>query len=257
MSKYFRARIKENRKLNKDHNLLILTPLTPIKEPEPGQFYMIGMGREEYDPLLKRPFSPLSSSPESIQILYRIRGRGTLIMSNMGEGSVLDILGPLGNAYPMPARNHIPLVIAGGIGIASLFSLSKKLSKRAYIFYGARKRNELLLMDELKNFAKELFISTNDGSVGEKCDITDILKRFLNSQSYLSDKFLLYLCGPKPMLKAILEIIKDRKINAYVSMEENMACGIGACLGCAVKTVKGYKMVCKEGPVFPIEEIVW
>jgi len=217
---------------------------------------MIGM-EGDYDPLLKRPFSLFRRTAEGLQILYRIKGRGTALLRNMGEGSVIDVLGPLGNSYPDMAKKYTPLIVAGGIGIASVFSLVETLGERARIFYGARSESEFLLLEELKKCPGELHVTTDDGSCGEKGCITDTVRSFLAVTSSPSALYSLYACGPKPMLEALWSMVKGREIPTYVSMEENMACGIGACLGCVVRTVDGHKRVCKEGPIFSIDEIVW
>ncbi|HAM50382.1 MAG TPA: hypothetical protein DCP92_06675 [Nitrospiraceae bacterium] len=256
MSRYFKAKIAENKQLQKEHNLLTLIPLAPIKEPEPGQFYMIGM-EGDYDPLLKRPFSLFRRTAEGLQILYRIKGRGTALLRNMGEGSVIDVLGPLGNSYPITAKRYTPLIVAGGIGIASLFSLAERFGEDARIFYGVRSESEFLLLEELKKCVGELYVTTDDGSCGERGCVTDTVRSFLSDNTSQNAQYSVYACGPRPMLGALWSMVKGRGIPTYVSMEENMACGIGACLGCAVKTVDGHKRVCKEGPVFSIDDIVW
>ena len=256
LSRYFRAKITENRPIHKEHNLLTLHPFTSIHEPMPGQFYMVGV-EGDYDPLLKRPFGLLRRTDGGFQILYRIRGRGTALLRNMGEGTVVDVLGPLGNSYPTPEEDQTPVVVAGGIGIASLFPLIEHLAGRCHVLYGARNCHELFLMEELRTLSKELLISTDDGSQGERGPIVGLLHGLLSRQTSAKAKLVLYACGPRPMLRAVREAVRQGGITAYVSMEENMACGIGACLGCVVKTVNGHKRVCKEGPVFPIEEIVW
>jgi dihydroorotate dehydrogenase electron transfer subunit len=257
LSRYFKAEIKENRPLNAGHKLLSLINLEQMNEPLPGQFYMLGIGEKGFDPLLKRAFCFFKRTEEGFQILYRIKGRGTSILAGMKQGAVIELLGPLGNSYPVPASRHIPIIIAGGIGIASVFPLIEKLSKRSYVFYGARTKDELLMLEELKGVSRLLELCTDDGSLGEKGTVTDSLKKFLAPDSSLLTTHIIYACGPAPMLKAVSDIAADQKIKGYVSLEENMACGVGACVGCVVKTTKGYKRVCKEGPVFPIEEIVW
>jgi len=245
---------------------------------------MLGIS-DSFDPLLRRPFSIFRKTSEGFQFLYEIRGKGTMMMKGLRPDTVMNVLGPLGNGYPEPEDNKISLLVAGGVGIASLFSLAEALGKRAYIFYGARARDVLIMLDTLKGLTDELFISTDDGSMGKKGTVIDALDDFLTHHSSASggliSRYMLYACGPKPMLVALSRIVFEKGIKGYVSVEENMACGFGACLGCAVrvrsqkskvksKRVKDlnsalgtqhsaltYKMVCKEGPVFPIEEIVW
>lgn len=256
MSKYLKAEIKENTPINKSHNLLVLNTSDISDEPLPGQFYMIGSDNS-YDPLLKRPFSIFKKAKSEIQFLYRIKGKGTKKMRQMKKGDTIHLIGPLGKGYPMPDKNLKPVIIAGGIGIASLYPLIEKLNGNVSFIYGAKTKDDLLMLQELKNIVKELFLSTDNGSVGEKGTVIDVLDRLLTRYSTLDTRHLLYACGPPKMLEAVSKIALEKGIKGYISLEENMACGVGACLGCAVKTKKGFERVCKEGPVFRIEEIVW
>ncbi|MDP2276856.1 MAG: dihydroorotate dehydrogenase electron transfer subunit, partial [Nitrospirota bacterium] len=245
MSKYIRAKITENSPANKGHNLLVLSPDDIPQRSLPGQFYMIGTDFS-YDPLLKRPFSIFreASSAEGgeLQFLYRIKGKGTKLLKEMRKGETVNLLGPLGNGYPMPGKNLTPVLVAGGIGIASLFPLAEKLLGNIHFFYGARTKNELLMLNELKGLVKkELIISTNDGSEGTQGTVVDVLNNFLTSHFSLLTSHLIYACGPSPMLEAVSKFAAENEIKGYISMEENMACGVGACLGCTVKTKNGYK----------------
>ena len=224
--------------------------------PLPGQFYMIEVNRGN-DPLLKRAFSLFKRTSDGFQLMYRIQGRGTRLLKEMKRDDALEVMGPLGNHYPVPSEEQIPLVIAGGIGLASIHPFLYAHHGRAVVFYGARSVDEIFYLDELKFISKNVFISTDDGSMGTKGNIVDVLDNYLSSNVTGSKNFVLYACGPHPMLKAVSHVAASRGIRAYVSMEERMACGLGACLGCVVKTKTGFKRVCKEGPVFNSEEIVW
>ncbi len=217
--------------------------------PKPGQFYMLQVGKT-YDPLLKRPFCIFKREGNVIQFVYRIRGKGTRLLSNCKKGDIIQAIGPLGNSYPAPKKDFI--AVAGGIGIASLFPLLERFKNKAFLFYGARTKNELVMINKAKSLAKKIFTTTDDGSIGQKGLITDVLNDFLENRT-----MPVYAGGPMPMLQKVSDIVAGRGIECYASLEEHMACGVGACLGCVVKTVSGYKRVCKEGPVFPIEEIVW
>ena len=256
MSRYFRAQIKENRPLHENHNLLSLVNLDEMTEPSPGQFYMVGSGRG-YDPLLKRAFSLFRRIPGGLQLLYRVRGKGTSLLSSMKEGEVLDLIGPLGNSYPLPREDQTPVVIAGGIGIASVFFLAERLSRSCHVFYGARMEDELFLAGELGGVYENLVLCTDDGSCGIKGTVVDVLRDFMGRRSGVSGMPVVYACGPTPMLKGIAETAVSLGLEGYISLEENMACGVGACLGCVVKTKSGYKRVCKEGPVFEVSEVLW
>lgn len=174
------------------------------------------------------------------------------MLREMKKGEALSVLGPLGSSYPMPPKGKTPLIVAGGIGIASLFPLIEKLKGKAVVLYGARNKSELLMLKEVKALAGTLHTCTDDGSCGKKGMVTGLLKG-INGGSHI-----IYACGPKAMLKAVALEAAKRCVSGYVSLEENMACGVGACLGCAVKTVlSGYERVCKEGPVFKMEDIEW
>lgn len=226
------------------------------EEPLPGQFYMIEVNRGN-DPLLKRAFSLFRRTSDGFQLLYRIKGRGTSLLREMKKESTLEVLGPLGCHYPVPSKEQVPFVIAGGIGIASVFPFLHAQKGRALVFYGARSGDEIFMLDELRAMSSEVYISTDDGSRGTKGNIVDLLDRFLADKKVDISRYVLYACGPHPMLKAVSRVAASRRITAYISMEEYMACGLGACLGCVVKTKTGYKRVCKEGPVFNSAEIEW
>jgi dihydroorotate dehydrogenase electron transfer subunit len=263
LSRAFRAEIRENLPLNANHNLLSLRNLDPMDEPRSGQFYMLEVSRG-LDPLLKRAFSLFRKTDEGFQILYRIKGKGTSLLREMKEGTVIEVLGPLGNGFPLPAQEEHPLIIAGGVGIASVFSLAETLPKRAVI-YGAKVQEELFMTADLGRILEEagdldaghgVVLCTDDGSCGIRGTVADVLNDFLNKGT-MAGRPVIYACGPHPMLETIATIAASHKVKAYVSLEEHMACGIGACLGCVTKTKTGYKRVCKEGPVFDAAEIQW
>jgi len=257
LNRLFKATVTDNKQIKKDHYLLTLQPLKKINRPEPGNFFMLAVD-SSLDPLLKRPFSIHRWLGHDFQILYRIAGRGTGILSKRRAGDLLDVIGPLGNEFP-PAKTHDKIIlIAGGLGIAPIFSLAEKLKKkRPLLFYGARTKEELLCIDELKSLGIEPVITTNDGTLGYKGVITDILKKFLTQNLKLKTQNCIYACGPKPMLMALSLLARKYDLKGYMALEQNMACGLGTCLGCVVNTIDGFKRVCKEGPVFSIDEIVW
>jgi dihydroorotate dehydrogenase electron transfer subunit len=256
LSRYFKAQVIGNFPLNDNNNLLTLRPLEPVIGPKPGQFYMIEVS-DSYDPILKRPFCCLRRTPETLQFLYTVRGKGTALMREFRKEHVINIIGPLGNGYPEPPEGYTPVVIAGGTGIVSLFSLIEKNFDSSYVIYGAKTKDDLLMLNELGKQGIRLTACTDDCSYGEDGKVNEIFMKFLTSHESLHASCMLYVCGPRPMLKKVAGIARDYGIKGYASLEENMACGFGACLGCSVKTVHGYQRVCKEGPVFPLEEIEW
>jgi dihydroorotate dehydrogenase electron transfer subunit len=265
LSRLFKAAVTDNRQLIKNHYLLTLQPLKKIKKPRPGNFFMLSVDNG-LDPLLKRPFSIYRSASGELQFIYRIVGKGTNILSKRKAGDALEVIGPLGNNFPVKKTQKNVVLIAGGLGIAPIFSLAetvappppkKRKDTSPLLFYGARTKKEVLCTDELKRTGIDPIISTDDGTIGKKGNIVNVLKKFIAHNSSHITRYSFYACGPEPMLKALSPLAEKYKLNIHVALEQNMACGLGTCLGCVVKTRTGYKRVCKEGPVFPIEEIVW
>lgn len=256
MSEIFKATIKENKPLTENHFLLTLHPLIDISTPQPGQFFMLSVD-ESLDPLLKRPFSLHRFINGDIQILYRVVGKATKILKEKKPGDVMEVLGPLGNGFPQNIKKDARIIFAaGGMGVAPILALADSYSEhKPLLFYGARTEKELLCIDEFRALGIEPAISTDDGSSGKKGNIITDLSDFLKSNP--SENHIIYSCGPKPMLAVLSKLAGEYSITAYMALEENMACGIGTCLGCVVQTRNGYKRVCKEGPVFSSEEIVW
>jgi dihydroorotate dehydrogenase electron transfer subunit len=255
LSRLFEAAVTDNRQLIKNHYLLTLQPLEKIKKPRPGNFFMLSVDNG-LDPLLKRPFSIYHSASGTLQIIYRVVGKGTDILSKKKASDRLEVIGPLGNNFPIKKTQQNVILIAGGLGIAPIYSLAETLTN-PHLFYGARTKKEVLCTDELNKIGIDPIISTDDGTLGKKGNIVNVLKKFITNNSSHITRYSFYACGPEPMLKALSPLAEKYKLNMHVALEQNMACGIGTCLGCVVKTKTGYKRVCKEGPVFPIEEIVW
>lgn len=215
----------------------------------PGQFVHIHCGLGTF---LRRPFSIAGVQKNSIEIIYKIIGKGTKLLSLKKSGEEVDVLGPLGNGFSIK-RNKYPVLVAGGCGIAALRFLAQKLRNKGKIIYGTKNKSELIELSNYKRLDWEIEIATEDGSKGYKGFATELLERELLIRC--SD--IVYACGPSAMLKKVAEIAKTRNISCQISLEENLACGVGACRGCSIKTVNGYKRVCADGPVFNSEEISW
>lgn len=228
-----------------------MAPEGEMRQPRPGQFFMFGLDSRK-DPLLRRPFCYFREKGGNIDILYRVVGKVTGIMKGLRAGDYAEILGPLGNFYPLEAADgkHV-IVIAGGVGIASVYPLLQALPGRTHLFYGGRTKSDLLLVNELQRLSKGLTLATEDGSAGFKGTAVGAARDFLKGKE--KREFILYACGPNGMLKAASEL----GFSGYIASEEKMACGIGVCLGCAVKTAGGYKRACKDGPVFEAGEIIF
>jgi dihydroorotate dehydrogenase electron transfer subunit len=213
-----------------------------------GQFCMIGLEKV----FLRRPLSIYSvdKNTGTISFLYKVVGKGTDILAKLPVGSKVKILGPLGKGYPLQVQDDIePVLVAGGTGVASIHFLASNLNKTGSLYYGVRKKEELMCLESFKKMGWKINISTEDGSYGYKGFVTDLLAKQIQQNS------IIYVCGPTPMMKKVAEIAKDKKILGYASLEQKMACGVGNCQGCAVKIKNGNKMACKDGPVFPISDI--
>jgi len=261
-----KAKIVKNSPVVKNYfQATILAPQI-ARAASPGQFVNIKVA-EGPEPLLRRPLSIHSVKGPSLELFYEVLGQGTKILSQRKPGEFLDIIGPLGNGFDISKTTHKPrIIIAGGMGVAPLAFLAEQLTGiKTLVLIGAKTKVEILCEKEFKKLGCDVKIATDDGSYGFKGRVTDLLKKELatKSQSHPSTSLgtgkvtRLYACGPRPMLKEISRISREQKIPAQISLEEHMACGIGACLGCVVNTNNGYKRVCKDGPVLNAEEIIW
>ncbi len=246
---------------------------------KPGQFVQIKVNNETV-PLLRRPFSLHSVEEENLKILYKVIGNGTEILAQRKKGELLDIIGPLGNGYKLPNKERKIVLVAGGIGVASLYFLARKIAARPassflkgesggegrpVVLIGGKSRADILCRDKFKNLNIDVMVSTEDGSSGKKGLVTDLLKEEILQPALQNDSVALkpaipivvYACGPMEMLKEIAQIAKKYNISCYLSLEKIIACGVGACQGCVVNTKDGYQRVCKDGPVFDSECIIW
>ncbi len=236
-----------------------------VKCARPGQFVHIRCS-DGFEPLLRRPFSihrvkGVWSKVEGIEILYEVIGKGTEILSKKKRGEKVDIIGPLGNSFMLPSAFSLrtsAFLVAGGMGVAPLVFLAEELARqrtKTTVLIGAKTKRLILCEGIFKRLGAEVHIATDDGTYGFKGFVSELFKKKLSAVSYQLSA--VYACGPEPMLRCIRDICKAHRINCQVSLEENMGCGLGACLGCVVKTRNGYKRVCKDGPVFEAEGILW
>lgn len=257
-TKVFQEKIKilSNQRIARDYFKLSLFSKRIPPAAKPGQFVQIKISDKD-TPLLRRPLGIHHISPRTFEVLFRVVGEGTRILSQRKPGEYLDIIGPLGNGFDLTVKASAPILVAGGMGVAPLVFLAEKLAyRKTLVLLGAKTKNEILCDDEFRKLGCRIEASTDDGSKGFKGKVTDLLKKIL-PLAVSNKRLAIYACGPRPMLKEISAISKQYNIPAQVSLEEHMACGIGACLGCAVNTKKGFQRACKEGPVFDSKEIIW
>ena len=232
-----------------------------VKEAKTGQFIEIRVN-DNIEPFLRRPISIHNLEKESgkLEFIFQIKGKGTEILSKRSVGDLIDIVGPLGNGIFDYSNYQNLAVIGGGIGVFPLYELSKNAKnegKNVNIYLGFRNKDLVVLEDEFKNVATNFILTTDDGSYSKKGFAIDFLKEDIEAGNVDS----IYACGPLPMLKAVQKLALEKDIPCQISLEEKMACGLGVCLGCAVKTSESseenpkYKHVCKNGPVFDAKEV--
>lgn len=208
---------------------------------------------------LRRPISicEIDKDAGTIRLVFDIRGEGTRWLSDKKKDESLNILGPLGNGFDLNDAEKKVLFVGGGMGIPPLLEAAKAFKGKADAILGFKCIDNSMLIDDFKCVCSNITMMSDDGSLGEKGFVTSLLCDRLIAEKYDA----VYSCGPSAMLKAVSEIALENNIECYVSMEERMACGVGACLVCACKVkVNGqeaYKHVCKDGPVFNAKEIVW
>ncbi|MDD3086999.1 MAG: dihydroorotate dehydrogenase electron transfer subunit [Candidatus Omnitrophica bacterium] len=253
-----KAKITSNKKFKGSCWHCIVNAPSLCRASKPGQFLNVRIS-EGLKPFLRRPFSIHNIFGGKLEILYNVVGEGTRAFSGKKSGDYLDLIGPLGKGFDyVGARGKRVILIAGGIGVAPLLFLSKEIKSRdKLILIGARTRDQVLCEKEFRNSGSDVKISTDDGSRGFSGRVTDLLKNIIATEKAAKGAMQLYACGPGPMLKEVCNIAIANNLQAQVSLEEHMGCGIGACLGCVVKTKNGLKRVCKEGPVFYAKELIW
>lgn len=225
-------------------------------EVRAGQFVSLYTGDQSM--LLPRPISICGADEERIRLVYRIAGRGTKRFSALEAGDEVEVLGPLGNGFPLDlCRGKRILLAGGGIGIPPMLITAKELKKRGAkdVVFAAGYRSEPYLLEEMEALYPVL-VSTDDGSLGVHGTVLDAVREAESAPE------LIFACGPKPMLRALKEYALREEIPLYVSMEERMACGIGACLGCVCRTVSedphthvNNTRICRDGPVFDAREV--
>jgi len=238
----------------------------------PGQFVMV---RPELalPTMLRRPFGIFRTGclppecdglppREYMEILYKVVGQGTKILSELHQGDRLELLGPLGRGFDLGTPGQEKILVGGGIGLVPLFMLGEALvaqGSRVRLLMGGRTRDDILAVTEFERSGVETYVSTDDGSLGEAGFVTKVLERKLSKYPQAE----VFACGPTPMLSAVAALCAERQVKLQVSLEAHMACGVGACLGCVVKGAghsesnPRYLCTCKAGPVFKAQDLDW
>lgn len=247
-------KVKHYQRLNADNYILTLSSGSDIEDVKPGNFAEIKVP-DAPDVFLRRPISILDvdHKAKTIQFYIKAIGKGTRKLGTLSIGSEVNIVYPLGNSFSINKQKKV-LIVGGGSGIAPFIMLASKLKKEnteVTFLIGARSKGDVFLTDEFSKFG-DVLVTTEDGSLGEKGLVT---QHSVFSGSFNFDH--IYTCGPDPMMKAVARIANEKNISCEASLENMMACGIGACLCCVTPTVNGNKCVCTDGPVFNTKELQW
>ena len=247
-------KIVKNERLSDSYSLFVLEPINgELPEMQPGQFVQVEVPNSK-STYLRRPISInyVDYANNQLWLLVRKAGEGTASLMKLAENDVVNLMLPLGNGFTI-FPGETMLLIGGGVGVAPLLYLGKKAKEagaNVKFLLGARTENDLLELEKFEAVG-DVFVSTENGGKGEKGFVTQ--HSVLNSGSFSR----IACCGPMPMMKAVAKIAKDKSIECEVSLENVMACGLGACLCCVEDTVEGNVCVCKEGPVFNIKRLKW
>lgn len=261
MPKQVQAKLIEKKQLIKDIYHFKVEAREIVEQAKPGNFIEIRV-TSQTEPFLRRPISIYNLEQEKgiLEFIFQVKGKGTEILSKKQVGETIDIIGPLGYGTFKTHGYQTIAVIGGGIGIFPLYELSKqaqKEGKHVKTYLGFRNKENILLEKEFSQVSEKLTISTDDGSYKEKGFAIDFLKKDIEQEKIEA----IYACGPLPMLRAVQALAKEKNIPCQISLEEKMACGLGVCLGCAVKTANSpkeapqYFHVCKGGPVFNSKDV--
>jgi dihydroorotate dehydrogenase electron transfer subunit len=247
--------LKENRTLSNQYALLVLTSPEKLPEILPGQFAEVRVDGSSTT-FLRRPISIhyVDYELNELWLLIQVIGDGTKRLSELKAGEIVNIILPLGNSFSEPTdKNAKLLLVGGGCGVAPLLFLGSHLKNKGFevnFLLGARSKTDILQISEYERFGN-VYTSTEDGTLGEQGFVTR------NSVLMASNFDYIYTCGPTPMMKVIASYAAKIKANCEVSLENTMACGIGACLCCVTDTIDGHVCVCTEGPIFNITKLKW
>ena len=219
---------------------------------QPGQFAHIYVPGKT----LRRPVSicGIDRTQDTLRFVFQIRGEGTAQLAALNLGDTFDVLAPLGHGYSLGDTGRKAVFVGGGIGVPPLLEAAKPFGANATVIAGFRNQEAIILKEDFEKNGNKLIVATDDGSFGHHGLVTDCLTNL--------DFDLIFACGPTPMLKAVCKIAQQRNVPCQISLEERMACGVGACLGCAVRLRREtgeeyYGHVCKDGPVFDSRTVIW
>lgn len=256
------ATILANEALQGEYRRMVLNMPAIAVAAQPGQFVHLALTGMAHR-MLRRPFSICDARPGegTVSIVYKIVGEGTRAMAELSSGAVVNALGPLGRGYSAPNSDGGEVIlVAGGYGCAAMFLQARRCAGSCRCLFGGRTASDVLLVPEFESLGCRVAVSTDDGSQGHQGLVTDLLVQALAGASAPPQ---IYACGPNPMLEAVAGIVLERGLDAEVSLDHVMCCGVGACFACVVKKKANnengweYVRTCLDGPVFLASEIAW
>ncbi|OGX05359.1 MAG: hypothetical protein A3G87_08095 [Omnitrophica bacterium RIFCSPLOWO2_12_FULL_50_11] len=248
--------ILENQKVNAQYYKLVFSSKRISRRVRAGQFVNLQV-EDSSDPLLRRPLSYYRVRSERVELLYEVLGRGTALLAQKKRGHKVNVLGPLGHPFSQTLNGKRRLLVGGGVGVPPLLFLAEHAGreKHAPVFLiGCKSKGEVLPKRELSNVKGEVLYATEDGSYGQRGLVTVLLQKLLEKGDPKS--WFIQTCGPHAMLAAVMKLARQFGVEGEASIDERMACGVGACLGCVVETREGFKTSCVEGPVFSFRDLV-
>jgi dihydroorotate dehydrogenase electron transfer subunit len=255
-----KASVSSQKELSGGYRVMVLDVPAVSSSAKPGQFIHLRVPDLDIA-VLRRPFSIYKSDGSTISVLYKVVGKGTSVMAKLTDGAEVDVIGPLGNGFPECPDDKEPLLVAGGYGVAPLCFLASTFDRKGTLFVGARCQADILCIDDFEVMGWDVRISTEDGSLGTKGRVTDLIDSWLKERAGEGNTEF-FCCGPDGMLKAVGDRAIQMDAMAWLSLDKHMGCGVGACLACVQKIVtedgtEVWARVCKDGPIFESRQIVW
>lgn len=259
----YECEILKNEDLKSGYRRIVFRAPEIAVQAKGGQFVHVRI-ESLHDRILRRPFSISDTDPETgtLTVVYKVVGRGTTELAHCRAGEFCRILGPLGKPYTAPDADTFPILAAGGYGTAALYLVAKHAPRKGVLLLGARTKDDLILVEDFERLGFEVRVATNDGSAGYRGLVTELLPGALAGQN--PEKCFVYGCGPTPMLLVLGKLTLAQKLNAELSLDQHMCCGVGACFACVVKVKDEtspdgwrYSRSCKEGPVYNATEVYY
>lgn len=264
----FDALVLANDPIGGDNWILRLSTGTDISDFRAGAFYHIKVDPGPF-PLFRRAYSVLAATPGEAELLYKVTGTGTRLLSRRRAGEQISVMGPLGNSFTRPSADETAFLVAGGVGVPPILRWAENLMadgvppERIIFLFGARTREELVLRDRLARLGLPIHFATDDGTEGYHGRVTELLRERWNELKTAGSRGRFYACGPGPMLKACTQLSLELDLDGELALETPMPCGSGVCLGCIIPTrsaegdLPTYRRTCIDGPIFPAREVLW